>query len=69
MKKNKDTIKKAKTKTQINANIKAQESVTKNALDLYDKRTTMINAFINRNIRPKNVYQSEEPEFEQRIAE
>ena len=34
-----------------------------------DRRTIMINAFENRNIRPKNVYQSKGPKLGESIAE
>ena len=61
---------KVKIKTEIKEDIKAHKSVLKNALQLNDKRTIMINAFVNKYIYPKNVYdQSKELEFEKSMPE
>ena len=40
-------IKNAKTKTERGKILKLQRSVTTNTLNMYDKRTDIINAFVN----------------------
>ena len=70
---NKDAIKKGKTKTQRRKTISIQKIVINNALKLFNKRSDIIDAFVNKNILPgdleKDVYQKEEPEYEESIAE
>ena len=69
----KGTIEKGKTKTQKTETISIQESVLKNASKLFDKRGDIIDAIVNENILPvdleEDVYQKEEPEYEETIAE
>ena len=65
----KGAIKKAKVKTQRRENVKIQKSIITNALNLFDKRTIVINAFATKSICPgdleEDVYhQDEEPKFE-----
>ena len=65
-------IKKGKTETQ-RKNIMKQKSIMKNALMLYDNRTTVTNAFITKNIFPEDVeedvYLEEKPEHEESTGE
>ena len=69
----KGAIEKGKTKTQKTETISIQESVLKNASKLFDKRGDIIDAIVNENILPvdleEDVYQKEEPEYEETIAE
>ena len=72
--KSKGAIKKAKTKTQRKEIISLQKSVMNNAIKLHDKRSVIINAFINRDIYLEDVEEDvyhwdKEPEFEESIAE
>ena len=66
-------IKKAKPKTQRRKVISSQKSLIKNAIKLYDERTTIINTLISKNIYPGNlkeyIYQDKEPKHEESIAE
>ena len=71
--KSRGATKKLKTKTERRKIILSRRSVLKNAIKLYDKRDTIINAFINKNIYPgdleEDVYQDKETEYEESIAE
>ena len=49
-KKTRSTIEKAKTKTQRKEILTVQNSFIKNELKLYDKRDTIINPFVNKDI-------------------
>ena len=71
-------VKKAKNETQRNQTLTAQKSVLKNAIKLYDKRTDIINVFVNEDIAPKSTEvklcndpeeSKSEPKFEKGIAE
>ena len=70
---NRGTIKKTKLKTQRRKTISIQKSVINNGLRLFNKRGIIIDAFMNKNILTgdleKDVYQKEEPEYEESIAE
>ena len=72
-KKTKGAIKKAKTKTQEKKILTTQRNVLNNALKLYDKRSAMIDEFINKNIYFENLeedgHQYEEPSYEESRAE
>ena len=71
--KSKDAIKKVKTKTQRRKTISIRKSVLNNAARLFDKRGDIIDAFVNREILSgdleEDVYQKEEPEYEESISE
>ena len=45
-------ILKANTKTKRKEDIRTQKSIVRNALNLYDKRTAIINAFVSKSILP-----------------
>ena len=67
----KGAIKKEKKKTQRRENIRIQKSVITNALNRFDKRTIIANAFATKSIRPGDLeeyvyYRDEEPKFEER---
>ena len=65
-------IKKEKTKNPKKRILTTQKNVLNNALKLYDRRTTMINAFINKNIYPgdlEDLYQDKKPMFDESIGE
>ena len=71
-KESKGAIKKTKKKTPKKTILTTQKSVLNNALKLYDRKTTMINAFINKSIYLgdlEDVYQDKEPKFVESIAE
>ena len=66
--------KKANTKAQTRKAISLQKSVISNAIKLYEKRTIIIDAFIDKNILSRNLeedlyYWDEEPKFDESIAE
>ena len=66
-------VKIAKTKRQRREVISLQKSVINNAIKLHDKRNIIIDAFMDKNILPgdleEDVYQDEEPKYEEIIAE
>ena len=65
--------KKDKDKNPKKRILTTQKRVLSNALNLYGRRTTMINAFINKNIYPgdleEDVYQDKKPKFDGSIPE
>ena len=71
--KGKGAIKKVKTKMPVRRAILIQKSVLTNATRLFDKRSDIIDAFADRKFLSgdleKNVYQEEEPKYEESIAE
>ena len=71
--KGKGAIKKVKTKIPVRRAILIQKSVLTNATRLFDKRGDIIDAFADRKFLSgdleKNVYQEEEPKYEESIAE
>ena len=77
-KKTQSIINKTNAKTQRKENLKVQKGVLKDALWLYDQRTVIINAFVNKNVylgdAERDVYytpEKVEPElsFEESILE
>ena len=67
-------ILKANAKTKRKEDIRTQKSIVRNALNLYDKRTAIINAFVSKSILPGDVekdvyYWDKEPIFEESIGE
>ena len=62
------------TKTQEKGILATQKSVSSNALKLYDRITTMINAFINKDILSRDLEEDasqdkKKTEYEESIAE
>ena len=58
-KKNRSAIKKAKKKIQKKEIYKAERSIIRNSIILYDNRSTMINAFVTRDILLEDVEEDE----------
>ena len=66
------SIVEVKNKTQRNQILTTQKNVKKNAMRLYDKRTNIINAFVNKDIFFENLVPDDleyEPEFKESVAE